>query len=739
MIGSVPSCLRCSYSIDSSWMRPALVAGLHRAEHAAPVADAIELGEDGLFDERSELLHDERALQRVVVLGEAPLAVDDELDRHRAAHRLVGRRGDRLVVRVGVQRVGVVVDRAQRLQRRADVVERDLLRVQRPARRLDVVLEPLAAIVGAVAVAQRDRPDAARHSTEHRVLGIEPVGEEERQVRREVVDRHAAREVGLHVREAVGQRERELADRVRARLRDVVAGDRHAVEAADLVVDEPLLDVGHHPQREVGGEDAGVLPLILLEDVGLHRAPDAPEHLGGIELGVLVDRGVEEHGEDRGRGPVDRHRHRRRRIDEVEAVVEHLHVVERRDRHAGRADLAVDVGALVGVGAVQRDRVERGGQPRRGLPVGEQVEAAVGAGGPAFAGEHARRVLVVALRREHAGGVREAAGQVLAPEPAVQVVAVPEPGQRDAGHERAGDRLARPPAPLLGIGAVVGEQAAHVAVDRLFGSRDRRIEVRVGNGRCNLAQRVEPAQRNRALVGDAVIAAHRVGDLGEVAPAVRRHQRADLGGDAPGHGLEQPVARACAPAAAEQPAQVLVHRGDTVVVEPRRHAPEHREGFESTERLAVARHLPADVAERVVGAASLELVDHHQVGEVEHVDLLELRRRAVLGRHDVDRHVGQVGDRGVALADTGRLDHDEVEPGHPARVDHRGQVRREPLRWRRASRSSGRTPAASSPPPCECGHRATRRRPAVSRDRRQARRRGPCPAGRAGAATATRR
>jgi hypothetical protein len=41
----------------------------------------------------------------------------------------------------------------------------------------------------------------------------------------------------------------------------------------DLLVDEPLLDVGHHPQGELGGEDAGVLALVLLEDVGLHRAP----------------------------------------------------------------------------------------------------------------------------------------------------------------------------------------------------------------------------------------------------------------------------------------------------------------------------------------------------------------------------------------------------------------------------------------------------------------------------------
>jgi hypothetical protein len=70
------------------------------------------------------------------------------------------RRRDRLVVGVRVQAVGVVVDGGERLQRRADVVERDLLRVQAPARRLPVELELLAALVRAVLVAHRHRPDA---------------------------------------------------------------------------------------------------------------------------------------------------------------------------------------------------------------------------------------------------------------------------------------------------------------------------------------------------------------------------------------------------------------------------------------------------------------------------------------------------------------------------------------------------------------------------------------------------
>jgi len=135
----------------------------------------------------------------------------------------------------------------QRLQRRADVVELDLLRVQRAARGLAVVLQLLAALVGAVAVAHRYRPDAARHAAEHGVLRVHAVAEEERQVRREVVDVHAAREVRLDEREAVRQRERELRDRVRAGLGDVVARDRHRVEVPHVVVDEVRLDVAPSP------------------------------------------------------------------------------------------------------------------------------------------------------------------------------------------------------------------------------------------------------------------------------------------------------------------------------------------------------------------------------------------------------------------------------------------------------------------------------------------------------------
>ena len=79
--------------------------------------------------------------------------------------------------------------------------------------------------------------------------------------------------------------------------------------------------------------------------------------------------------------------------------------------------------------------------------------------------------------------------------------------------------------------------------------------------------------------------------------------------------------------------------------------------------VAVALPLLAHVAQRVLRAALVELVEDHDVGEVEHVDLLELRRRAELRRHHVQRDVDDVDDLGVALADAGGLDDDQVEAG----------------------------------------------------------------------------
>ncbi len=305
-------------------------------------------------------------------------------------------------------------------------------------------------------LAHRHCPDAPRDAADDGVFRIHAVAEEERQVGREVVDVHAAREISLDEGESVGQRERQLRDRVRAGLGDVVARDRHRIEIPDVVLDEILLDVSHHLEAELGGEDAGVLPLVFLENVRLDRAahrrqglrldavrfvPGRVSPVVGLELvELLVDGRVQEHRQQRRRRTVDGHRHRVVRRRQVEAGVEHLHVVERGDGHARVADLAVDVGAQRRIVAVERDRIERGGEPLRRHAVGEHVEALVGAKGVALACEHARRVFILALEREYAGCVGKRSGHVLGELPAQDLAVILVARQRDFRDMRAGER-----------------------------------------------------------------------------------------------------------------------------------------------------------------------------------------------------------------------------------------------------------------------------------------------------------
>ena len=72
-------------------------------------------------------------------------------------------------------------------------------------------------------------------------------------------------------------------------------------------------------------------------------------------------------------------------------------------------------------------------------------------------------------------------------------------------------------------------------------------------------------------------------------------------------------------------------------------------------------------------ALAVELVDRHELGEVEHVDLLELAGGAELRRHDVHRDVDQRHDGGIALADARGFHHDQVEAGGLAGGDDVGQ------------------------------------------------------------------
>ena len=513
-------------------------------------------------------------------------------------------------------------------------------------------------------------------------------------MRGEVVHRHPARQERLDVGEGVGQGEGKLGDGVRPGLRDVIAGDRHRIEVAHAAVDEPLLDVGHAAQRELGGEDAGVLPLVLLEDVGLHRPAQraqgarldlpalavvegASESLLG-KAHLLVDRRGEVHREDRRRGAIDGHRHRGRRVAQVESGEELAHVVERRDAHPGRADLAVDVGPGGGVSAVEGDRVEGDRQPRRGLPVRQEVEASIGAGRVAFSREHARGRLGVAFEREDPGREREAAREVLLAQVAHQVRVRRRARDADARDGRARRRgapalVARPGGGALAFPRGESLEGVGLQAGALLGGNGFEVadgQATLGEqGGCGL-RGLQSACCLGLRCGDAVVVAHGVGDVRQVAHASGRHDAPQCARPALGRQGEIGGVRRQAPLG-EQGAQVSGERGDAVVAEAGCGSAEDGHVLPGRgEVAAIAQELACHVAVGVLGALPLKLVDRDDVGEVQHVDLLQLAGRPVLRRHDVEGDVHVLADRAVALPHARGLDDDEVVSRRGACTDH---------------------------------------------------------------------
>ena len=114
----------------------------------------------------------------------------------------------------------------------------------------------------------------------------------------------------------------------------------------------------------------------------------------------------------------------------------------------------------------------------------------------------------------------------------------------------------------------------------------------------------------------------------------------------------------------------MVKRGDTVVIEARRHGAKNRHVFcGSSPRFFVALHLFGDIAQGIASAFAVELVDRYKLGKVEHVDFFELAGSAKLWRHHVHGNVDMRNDGSVALANAGCFDNDQVK----ARALRRGQ------------------------------------------------------------------
>ncbi len=279
-----------------------------RADRAAVLGDDRELGLGAVDELGDEAVHHLRALEEVGVLEQVGLEGEHLLDaqrpllvpRPREAERLVpGRQLDRPRASVAAER------HRERLEHDAlDVVLRLRLR---QAERVDLhaVAEAEVALVGdAVAVAAEPLPHR-RHRAELRVLLDEPHAgvDEERDPPEDPGDALVADPLADRVEDGdrVRERVRDLLDRRRARLLQVVRADVHRVPARD-VLDRIGDHVGDQAHRRAGRERVGPAGEELLDDVVLRRALER-RRIDAVLLG-----GDDVEGEQPGGRRVDRHR-----------------------------------------------------------------------------------------------------------------------------------------------------------------------------------------------------------------------------------------------------------------------------------------------------------------------------------------------------------------------------------------------------------------------------------------------
>ncbi len=186
--------------------------------------------------------------------------------------------------------------------------------------------------------------------------------EEERDLRRELVDGHpAALDDGVAVGDTVGQRERHLLHGVGAGIAEVRTRHRDRVEPRHLGGAE-LDGVGDQAQRRLGRPDPGAARRVLLEDVVLDGAGELL-----ARHALLLGRGDVERQQD-GRGAVDGEAGAD--LVQRDAVEQDLGVGQRVDRDADPADLLAELG-VVGVVTALRGQIQRHRQP--GAALAQQI------------------------------------------------------------------------------------------------------------------------------------------------------------------------------------------------------------------------------------------------------------------------------------------------------------------------------------------------------------------------------
>ena len=328
------------------------------------------------------------------------------------------------------------------------------------------------------------------------------------------------------------------------------------------------------------------------------------------------------------------------------------------------------------------------------------MEAAVGAFRRALSREHPRRVFAEPAVRIHAAGIGIAARQVFTGQETEQLAPVPVAWRSNLGNLLVAQRLAvvlarnLAAANFVAVG-VTGDRFLALRpftqeldrfrrqfVQRLLvalpqhqqrsvaARRQRILGVRLEfGGQGIVAQRfqrfvkmLQAARKFGLAVAAPVDLTALLGDLRKITdPAAGNHR----GGARLFYGridVRGPAGRIQFELRRNPPAEFHEHPADAGIIELAGNGRVHRHFVvTNVERDVVSFPLLADVAQGVFGAPLVEFIEHDQIGEVEHVDLLELAGGTVITGHHVDREIHEIHDLAVALPDAGRLHDDEVE------------------------------------------------------------------------------
>ena len=247
-------------------------AALDRLRHAAKALDLIDVALRPLSEVGGQTFEIIRAAPGVDDPGRA--AFFDQKELGVAGDPGGEGRGQRqrLIERVGMQRLGMALGGGHRLDLGAHDVVEGVLCGQRPAGRLAVRPEGERPVRCRSEALDKAGPELARGAElgdlHEKIHAHRP---EERQPRREGVDAHSGADAGAQIFDAVGERIGEFEILRRARFLHVIAGDRDRVEFRHVGRGERE-DVGDDPHRGGGRINVSVADHELFQDVVLNGA-----------------------------------------------------------------------------------------------------------------------------------------------------------------------------------------------------------------------------------------------------------------------------------------------------------------------------------------------------------------------------------------------------------------------------------------------------------------------------------